>query len=150
MKMEDKDKIFDAIIKRVREEPYAKKMGMELIKLDEGYSKVKMEFKGDMENIFGMAHGGAIFSLIDEAFETAANSHGTAAVALSMNITYIKPASPGDVLYAEAKEVSRSGRIGTYTINVENEGGNLIAICQALVYRKKEELPFLNLTLSKK
>ncbi|MCW3133322.1 MAG: PaaI family thioesterase [Methanophagales archaeon] len=148
--MEDKDKIFDAIIKRVREEPYAKKMGMELIKLDEGYSKVKMEFKGDMENIFGMAHGGAIFSLIDEAFETAANSHGTAAVALSMNITYIKPASPGDVLYAEAKEVSRSGRIGTYTINVENEGGNLIAICQALVYRKKEELPFLNLTLSKK
>jgi len=150
MKMEDKDKIFDAIIKRVREEPYAKKMGMELIKLDEGYSKVKMEFKGDMENIFGMAHGGAIFSLIDEAFETAANSHGTAAVALSMNITYIKPASPGDVLYAEAKEVSRSSRIGTYTINVENEGGNLIAICQALVYRKKEELPFLNLTLSKK
>ena len=148
--MEDKDKIFDAIIKRVREEPYAKKMGMELIKLDEGYSKVKMEFKGDMENIFGMAHGGAIFSLIDEAFETAANSHGTAAVALSMNITYIKPASPGDVLYAEAKEVSRSSRIGTYTINVENEGGNLIAICQALVYRKKEELPFLNLTLSKK
>ena len=142
--MEDKDKIFDAIIKRVREEPYAKKMGMELIKLDEGYSKVKMEFKGDMENIFGMAHGGAIFSLIDEAFETAANSHGTAAVALSMNITYIKPASPGDVLYAEAKEVSRSGRIGTYTINVENERGNLIAICQALVYRKKEDLPFLD------
>ncbi len=142
--MEEKDKIFDAIIKRVREEPYAKKMGMELIELDEGYSKVKMTFKEDMENIFGMAHGGAIFSLIDEAFETAANSHGTAAVALSMNVTYIKPASAGDVLYAEAKEVSSSGRIGTYMINVENDGGDLIAICQALVYRKKEDLPFLD------
>ncbi len=143
--MESKDKIFDAIIKQVRAEPYAKKMGMELIELDEGYSKVKMAFKEDMENIFGMAHGGAIFSLIDEAFETAANSHGTTAVALSMNITYIKPASAGDVLYAEAKEVSRSGRIGTYTIKVENDSGNLIAICQALVYRKKDELPFLDL-----
>ncbi len=141
--MEAKNKIFDAIIKRVREEPYAKKMGMELIELDEGYSKVKMTFKEDMENIFGMVHGGAIFSLIDEAFETAANTHGTAAVALSMNITYIKPVSAGDVLYAEAKEMSLSGRIGTYVINVENERGDLIALCQALVYRKKHELPFL-------
>jgi len=141
--MEGKNKIFDAIIKRVREEPYAKKLGMELIELDEGYSKVKMTFKEDMENIFGMVHGGAIFSLIDEAFETAANTHGTAAVALSMNITYIKPVSAGDVLYAEAKEMSLSGRIGTYVINVENEGGDLIALCQALVYRKKHELPFL-------
>ncbi|MCW3140386.1 thioesterase [Methanosarcinales archaeon] len=141
--MEAKNKIFDAIIKRVREEPYAKKLGMELIELDAGYSKVKMTFKEDMENIFGMVHGGAIFSLIDEAFETAANTHGTAAVALSMNITYIKPVSAGDVLYAEAKEMSLSGRIGTYVINVENERGDLIALCQALVYRKKHELPFL-------
>ncbi len=141
--MEEKNKIFDAIIKRVREEPYAKKLGMELIELDAGYSKVKMTFKEDMENIFGMVHGGAIFSLIDEAFETAANTHGTAAVALSMNITYIKPVSAGDVLYAEAKEMSLSGRIGTYVINVENERGDLIALCQALVYRKKHELPFL-------
>ena len=141
--MEEKNKIFDAIIKRVREEPYAKKLGMELIELGEGYSKVKMTFKEDMENIFGMVHGGAIFSLIDEAFETAANTHGTVAVALSMNITYIKPVSAGDVLYAEAKEMSLSGRIGTYVINVENERGDLIALCQALVYRKKHELPFL-------
>jgi len=141
--MEEKNKIFDAIIKRVREEPYAKKLGIELIELGEGYSKVKMTFKEDMENIFGMVHGGAIFSLIDEAFETAANTHGTVAVALSMNITYIKPVSAGDVLYAEAKEMSLSGRIGTYVINVENEGGDLIALCQALVYRKKHELPFL-------
>ena len=141
--MEAKNKIFDAIIKRVREEPYAKKLGMELIELGEGYSKVKMTFKEDTENIFGMVHGGAIFSLIDEAFETAANTHGTVAVALSMNITYIKPVSAGDVLYAEAKEMSLSGRIGTYVINVENEGGDLIALCQALVYRKKHELPFL-------
>lgn len=59
--MEAKNKIFDAIIKRVREEPYAKKLGMELIELDAGYSKVKMTFKEDMENIFGMVHGGRYF-----------------------------------------------------------------------------------------
>jgi acyl-CoA thioesterase len=142
--IEMENKIFNSVFERVRNESYAKKLGMELVELDSGYSKVKMIFKEDMENIFGMAHGGAIFSLMDEAFETAANSHGTVSVALSMNVTYIKPASAGDVLYAEAKEVSLSGRIGTYAISVENERGDLIAICQALVYRKKDKLPFLD------
>ena len=137
------DKILDSIIKRVEDEPYRKKFGMELVELGYGYSKVKMTFKEDMENIFGMAHGGAIFSLIDEAFETASNSHGTVAVALSMNVTFIKPPSRGDVLFAEAKETSVSRRIGTYDITVKNDVGDLIATCQALVYRKKDKLPFL-------
>jgi acyl-coenzyme A thioesterase PaaI-like protein len=34
-----------------------------------------MVFTPDMENMFGKAHGGALFALIDEAFETAGNSH---------------------------------------------------------------------------
>jgi len=37
----------------------------------EGYAKVEMKFSQDMENMFGMAHGGAIFSLMDAAFEVA-------------------------------------------------------------------------------
>ena len=69
--------VFDALFKKVESEPYAKKLGMELVKLDYSYSLVKMTYSKDMDNIFGMAHGGAIFSLIDEAFETSANSHGT-------------------------------------------------------------------------
>ena len=86
------DEISESMFKRIRAEPYAKKMGIEPVELDAGYSKVKMVFNADMENMFGMAHGGAIFSLLDEAFEMAANSHGTVAVALSRNITYIKTA----------------------------------------------------------
>jgi acyl-CoA thioesterase len=96
-----------------------------------------------MENIFGMAHGGAIFALIDEAFETASNSHGTMAVALNMNITYMASPSPGDVLVAEAKEINRTNRTASYYITVRSSDDTLLAACQALVYRKKEALPFL-------
>lgn len=135
---------FEAIRKRVREEPFAKKMGMELIDLGAGYSAVKMKFTHEMENIFGMAHGGAIFALIDEAFETASNSHGTMAVALNMNITYMASPSPGDVLLAEAKEINRTNRTANYYITVKSGDETLLAACQALVYRKKEALPFLS------
>ena len=136
--------VFDALFKKVENEPYARKLGMELVKLDYGYSLVKMVYSKDMDNIFRMAHGGAIFSLIDEAFETSANSYGTIAVALSVNVLYIKPVSEGDILFAEAKEISKSYKIGTYDIKVTNDNNELIATCQAVAYRKKDKLPFLD------
>jgi acyl-CoA thioesterase len=136
-------RIFEAIRKKVQNEPFAKKMGLTLEALDEGYSLVNMDLTPDMENIFGMAHGGAIFSLIDEAFETASNSHGTMAVALNMNTTYLAPPSSGDRLTAEAKEVNKTNRTANYYITVKNQEGKLLATCQALVYRKKESLPFI-------
>ena len=102
-----------------------------------------MVFTPDMENIFGMAHGGALFALIDEAFETAGNSHGTIAVALNMNISYLAPPSLGATLTAEAKEVNRTNRTALYEIKVTEETNKLIASCQALVYRTGKPLPFL-------
>jgi acyl-CoA thioesterase len=138
------EKIFEAIHKRVAEEPYARKLGMKLLKVETGYSLVQMTFTRDMENIYGMAHGGAIFSLIDEAFETASNSHDRVAVALNLSVNFIKSPSLGAVLYAEARETSLSNRIGTYEIEVRDEQKYLIAQCQAMVYRKNDKLPFLD------
>jgi acyl-CoA thioesterase len=137
------EEIFEAIRRRVAEEPYAEKMGLKLVEVAEGYALVEMRFTEEMENIFGMAHGGAIFSLIDEAFEVASNSHGTVSVALSMSVTYVSSPKKGETLQAEAEEVSRSNRVATYDIRVKTAGGSLIAICQALVYRKRDPLPFI-------
>ena len=78
--MNQKDR--ETILKKAQNEPFAKKFQLTFVDLQKGYAKVAMVFTPDMENIFGMAHGGAIFSLMDAAFEIASNSHGTMAVAL--------------------------------------------------------------------
>lgn len=127
---------------RVQMEPFARKFGLKLVEIGPGYSRVEMKFTSDMENLFGMAHGGALFALIDEAFETASNSHGTLAVALNMNVTYVAAAMPGAVLTAEAREISLTRKTATYEIKVRDERDALIAACQALVYRKGAPLPF--------
>ncbi|MDQ5985931.1 MAG: acyl-CoA thioesterase [Syntrophus sp. SKADARSKE-3] len=132
-----------AIFAQVEKEPFAKKFGLTLVGLDEGYSKVQMAFTPDMENIFGMAHGGALFALVDEAFETASNSHGTMAVALSMNVSYCASPNPGATLTAEAKEINCTNKTATYDIKVVDDNSRLIASCQALVYRMEKPLPFL-------
>lgn len=137
------ENVKNAFFKQVGREPFAQKFGIRLLEIDDGYSKVEMKFTSDMENILGMAHGGAIFALIDEAFETASNSHGTIAVALNMNITYVSPPSLGSPLTAEAREISRTQKTASYDIKVMDEKNNLIASCQALVYRKGNPLPFL-------
>jgi len=137
------ERVKEAIFRQVEREPFAQKFGLKLTALDEGYSRVEMTFTPDMENIFGLAHGGALFALIDEAFETASNSHGTMAVALNMNITYVSSPAPGSKLTAEAKEFSRTAKTANYDIKVFDEQGQLITSCQALVYRKGTPLPFL-------
>ena len=136
--------ILEAIRKRVANEPFAKKLGLKLLKLEPGYALVEMDFTDDMANIFDMTHGGAIFSLIDEAFEISCNTHGTVAVALNVAVTYHRSPTKRGSLKAESKEIHRSAKTATYDIRV-TEGVNnvLIATCQALAYRKKEKLPFL-------
>jgi acyl-CoA thioesterase len=137
------ENVKQAIFRQVENEPFARKFGLKLVALDDGYSRVEMDFSADMENIFGMAHGGALFAVIDEAFETASNSHGTMAVALNMNVTYIASPAPGSRITAEAREFSLTPRTASYDIKVFDDGNTLIASCQALVYRKGQPLPFL-------
>ncbi|MCF8142743.1 MAG: hotdog fold thioesterase [Deltaproteobacteria bacterium] len=136
--------VFSAIAERVRSEGYARKLGLKLVEVSEGCAVVEMVPMEDDANIFGMVHGGAIFSLMDEAFQASCNSHGRVAVALDVNLVFHHPAEPGRKLRAESREVHRSNKTGAYEIKVTDEHNVLIASCQALAYRKRERLPFLD------
>jgi len=86
--------------KKVEDEPFAKLLNIKLKEVSEGYARCEMEYSEQMDNIYGSAHGGALFSLIDEAFEISSNSHENIAVALNMNVTYMRPPRKNTVLVA--------------------------------------------------
>ena len=87
------EKVKEAIERAVKRETFAQALNMELVELDDGHSVVKMIYDPKrMGNMYDRAHGGALFGLIDEAFETAGQTKGTIAVALNVNVTYV--ASP--------------------------------------------------------
>lgn len=137
------DQVRQAFHNAVAREPLAEKLGLQLVAIDIGYSKVEMTVTPDLLNLFGSAHGGVIFALIDEAFETACNSHGSVAVALSMNVTYTRSAEPGTRLVAEATETNRTRKTALYDIQVHDDQKRLVACCQALAYRKQIPLPLV-------
>jgi len=133
-----------AIAAAVGGEPFAVAMKMELKGLEDGYSVVEMIYDPEKQNnIYGRAHGGAIYGLIDEAFETAGQTDGTIAVALNVNVTYVASPAAGDRLRAEAKRISQTKKTAGYDIKVSDQDGRLIATCQALAYRTGKAIPFL-------
>ena len=137
-------KVKDAIFKAVRREPLAQMFEMSLIELDLGYSVVEMAYQPSrMDNIYARAHGGAVYALIDEAFETAGQTDGTIAVALNVNVTYVASPDPETRLRAEARRVSQTKKTACYDIRVTDDADKLLAICQAVAYRTGKPIPFL-------
>ena len=125
---------------RFAADPFARWLGIILLELGRGYSRLAMELQPHMVNFLGIPHGGAIYSLADAAFAAAGNSHGRVAVALSMTINYRATVPPGTRLLAEAVEQSLGGRTGLYriTVTADDPQKSLVALCDGTVYRKKE------------
>ena len=140
------DNPLDRIEKRSAQEPYAKLLGIEVLEIRPGYARVAMRFTPEMQNIFGMLHGGAVFSLLDEAFQLACNARGEVAVAQQVNIYFLAPASAGARLVAEAKELHATRKTAVFDICVYEDGdgekpGRKLAAAQALAHRKGGQLP---------
>ena len=65
---------------------------------------------------------------------------GSVAVAVNVNITFMKAGQAG-TLWAEARELSRNFKLGTYTVEVKDDAGDLVAVFQGMVYRKSDKIP---------
>ncbi len=130
----------DHIKEFFRKDRFAEYVGIELLEVSEGSARARMEVKEHHLNGVGIVHGAAIFSLADLAFAVASNSHGTVALAINADISFMKAATKGAVLYADAREVSRNPKLASYTIRITDGDGDLIALFQGMVYRKKDRL----------
>jgi acyl-CoA thioesterase len=123
-----------AIKERIREfnrSEFARLLGMEILEAHEGYSRVTMDCAGKM-NPSGVAHGGAIFALADQAFGIAANCCGIHRVAVSVSILYIAPAK--GILVAIAKRVDDNGSCDTYRVMI-HEGDRPVAEFTGVAFR---------------
>lgn len=61
---------------RIAADPYAESLGIEMLALRPGYSRMRLVPAPSMVNFHGMVHGGVIFALADAAFAAASNAHG--------------------------------------------------------------------------
>ncbi len=115
-------------------------LGVELIEVREGYSKIRMTIRKEMVNGFGIIHGGVPFSLADSAFAFACNNRNNLSVALDVTITFTKAVHIGDILTAEAIEIHDGRSTGVYLIHVKNQNGDQVALFKGTCFRTGKAL----------
>ncbi len=120
---------------------YAQLSGIELLSVAPGRAVAQMPIAPHHLNAVGIVQGGAVFTLADLAFAAASNAHGRMAVSVNASITFMKAIRSG-TLRAEAREVSANEKLGSYTVDITSDTGDLIAVFHGLVYRKAAPLPW--------
>ena len=59
-----------ALKEKAENEPVARFLGMQLLELEEGYTRVSMMIKPEHENFNGLVFGGIVMSLLDQVLPT--------------------------------------------------------------------------------
>ena len=119
----------------LKNDRYAELSGIELIAVEIGYAKAKMQITESHLNAAGFCQGGAIFTLGDLAFAAAVNAQGLLTVSISSTINFFRSEKDG-YLYAEACEIHSHKRLPYCEVKITNEKNELVAVLNATGYRK--------------
>jgi acyl-CoA thioesterase len=119
---------------------FSRWLGIDVLDVTEGYSKIKMIVRKEMINGFGIVHGGVAFSLADSAFAFACNNRNNLSVALDTSINFLKPVNVDDELIAEAKEIHNGRSTGLYHITITNQHDNVVAVFKGNCFRTGKPL----------
>ena len=139
--MTEKDELANKVVSHMMQNDFFSQwLGIEVLEVREGYSKIKMPVRKEMLNGFGIVHGGLAFSLADSAFAFACNNRNNTSVALDVTITFTKPVNVGDELTAEANEVHNGRSIGVYLISIINQKNEQVAFFKGTCFRTAKAL----------
>jgi acyl-CoA thioesterase len=136
-----KDKLAASVVGHMlQNDLFSQWLGIEVLEIREGYSKIRMVIRKEMVNGLGITHGGIAFSLADSAFAFACNNRNNFSVALDTAINFIKPVQEGDIITAEAKEIHNGKTTGLYHISITNQHNHLVAFFKGTCFRTNKKL----------
>ena len=134
--MNEQDQLANTIaLKIIADDLFSQWLGIELVAIKEGYSKILLRIRPEMINAIGMAHGGIVFSLADTALALACNGRNKASVTLESAINFIKPVHENDIISAETTEIHNGQSTGLYQITITNQAGSKVAVFKGTCFR---------------
>ena len=133
--MSEKTTAEKVVDKMMSVDGFSQWLGITIIKISAGGCILKMKVRKEMLNGFSIAHGGITYSFADSAFAFASNSHGRKSVSIETSISHTVSLKEGDVITAEAAEVSLREKIAIYSVIVKKEDGEVVALFKGTVYR---------------
>ena len=115
---------------------FAALAGAELIAVRPGYAQATLRVTEPLLNAGNVLQGGALFTLADLAMAAAANANGRMAFSIQSDIRFLQSGHLGDILTAEAHELLLRKTVCHYHVDITNQHGERIAVCDGICYRK--------------
>lgn len=109
-------------------------LGISVLNTEQGACKLQLTVRQNMLNGFAIAHGGITYCLADSALAFASNSYGRQAVSIETSISHTAKVFEGDILTAEAKEITRGNKIAIYDIVITNQEMKKVALFKGTVF----------------
>jgi uncharacterized protein (TIGR00369 family) len=109
--------------------PFAKLLGIEVDSVEPGHAVLSMKLRDDLMRNSGIAHGGAIATLIDSAMAIAIMAQleeNESTVTDDLTIHYLRPISSGTAR-ASARVVRFGRRVITVSAELFDDAGKLAA-----------------------
>ncbi|KAA9042075.1 hydroxyphenylacetyl-CoA thioesterase PaaI [Ginsengibacter hankyongi] len=136
-----KDELANEVVNQMmKDDLFSQWLGISIIEIKEGYSKIKMTVRSEMINGLGIVHGGITFSLADSSFAFACNNRNNLSVALDTSINFLKPVHVGDKLIAETKEIHNGKSTGLYQVTITNQRNHIVALFKGTCSRTNKNL----------
>lgn len=105
--------------------PFHAYMGMETVKIEDGYAEVVYTVRAEHQNAYGAVHGGCLYTLADVVSGSAVASYGYQAVTASGEYHYFAPAIHTKTLRGIARTIKKGKRLMVTEVEILTDNGNL-------------------------
>ena len=109
-----------------RHNPFVQLIGVEIAEVGPDRSLLRLELRPEMLNPHGLVHGGALFTLADNAAGCASSTDGRTYVTQGGDIHFLHTQASGAV-WAEALVKHRGRSTVLVEVSLTGEGGRLLA-----------------------
>jgi acyl-CoA thioesterase len=123
------EKYFKKVGEVTNRSPFYRLLGMKVLEIRDGKSRIQMPFRKKLTHPYGIVHGGAIASLADSAVAMALISlvkPSDRITTIEFKINFFTPISQGK-LTAQAEIIYKGSKTAVGDVAVINEGGKLVA-----------------------
>ncbi|KAF5036016.1 Thioesterase superfamily protein [anaerobic digester metagenome] len=129
------------VLRKEEASGFIRRNGIKVVSIEEDRCILEAEITPESENIWGIVHGGLIYTMADTAAGALVRSHmghGEKNVTVNASINYYRAAKDVKKLIAVSRERKGGHSIGFYEVDITDENGVLIASAQITMYFLRE------------
>ena len=126
MEKEKSVQLEQAMRKIIDTNSYMRYLGVEMLKLTEGYGLGRMRYKEELLNPYGMLHGGSLYSLADIIAGAVACMGGHFVTTVSGNMNFLLPADHTEFVYCEAIQLRQGKHLAVFDVKIQADENRVL------------------------